>query len=251
MKKFFFITISIILVLSGIFIIRKLFLPPICKVGIVIDDFGYNLNNLDALFKIKLPVTLAILPNLKYSRRVLEEAKHRRYETILHMPMEPKLGAEDNQIKLEQKTILVKMSREEILETLRQAIESLPGIKGVSNHMGSKATSDYRVMKTVLSELKKEDLYFLDSLVTNRSLCRRVSREVEIGFAERDVFLDGNLDPEYIRNQFNRLIGIAKEKKEAVGICHDRQNTISVLKEMMPYFKKQGVKFVFLSELVR
>lgn len=251
MKKIALVVIILVLIFGSIFIIKRFFPPPLCKVAIVIDDFGYNLNNLDALFKIKLPVTLAILPNLKYSRQVLAEAKRHRYETILHIPMEPKLGAEDNQIKLEQKTILVKMSREEILETLRQAIESMPGIKGISNHMGSKATSDYRTMKIILSELKKENLYFLDSLVTNRSLCRRISREIGIGFAERDVFLDGKVDPQYIRNQFKRLIEIAKEKKKAVGICHYRQITISVLKEMMPYFRRQGVKFVFLSELVR
>ncbi len=35
------------------------------KVAIVMDDFGYNMNNFDALFSIGQPVTLSILPDLR------------------------------------------------------------------------------------------------------------------------------------------------------------------------------------------
>ena len=40
------------------------------RIAIVLDDWGYSLNNLRSVDEIEYPLTLAILPNLPYSRRV-------------------------------------------------------------------------------------------------------------------------------------------------------------------------------------
>ena len=45
------------------------------KIAIVLDDFGYNADNLDVLFAINSPLTVSVLPNLPYSRRIAEEAR--------------------------------------------------------------------------------------------------------------------------------------------------------------------------------
>ena len=64
---------------------KKRFANP--RVVIVLDDFGNNMNNVEALFSIGIPVTLSILPNLKYSSRIAREALDRGYEVILHLPL--------------------------------------------------------------------------------------------------------------------------------------------------------------------
>src|SRR3989338_8265922 len=61
--------------------------PP--KVAIVMDDFGYNMNNLDEFFSIKRPITLSILPNLTYSTKIAQLGRTNGYEVILHLPLEP------------------------------------------------------------------------------------------------------------------------------------------------------------------
>ena len=52
-----------------------------------------------------------------------------------------------------------------VVELLEKNIESVPGLSGVSNHQGSKATEDKRVMEIILKDLKKRNLFFFDSRI--------------------------------------------------------------------------------------
>lgn len=216
------------------------------KIAIVIDDFGYNLNNLPLLKKIREPITVSVLPHLSYSRAMAENLNSLGFEVILHLPLEPK-----ERYRLEKDTILTGMNEEAIKAITNRALDGTPFVKGTSNHMGSKATEDERTMSVVFKELKRRRLYFLDSLVTGKSVCRNVSKEVGVPFARRDIFLDNEPDSAYIKGQLNKLKLRAQRLGEAIGIGHDRKLTIEVLKEAIPEFKKQGFKFVYVSDLAR
>lgn len=215
------------------------------KIAIVLDDFGYSLNNVNKLLNIKQPVTFSILPNLQYSGKVAEIAGNNKYETILHLPMESKADYRH----AEKGTISVTMTDEEILSRLRKALASVPGVKGVSNHQGSRATEDKRVMRTIMKYLKNKNLYYLDSKSTSDSVCEKTSDVLGERFAKRDVFLDNSSDPDYIENQMVLLKEIALRRGYAVGIGHDRKNTIKVLSRVMPKMAEEGIEFVFLSKL--
>jgi len=217
------------------------------RVAIVLDDFGYNMNNVDYLFEAGEPVTLSILPGLSYSGKVANAARENGYESILHLPLEPYDGGG----RLEKNTIMSDMDEDEILSLLNAALESVPYVKGVSNHMGSKATGDARVMGIIFRELKKRGLFFLDSLSTSESVCGDVAREAGMGYARRSIFLDNESDPEYIRGQLQHLAEQAVETGSAIGIGHDRVNTVEVIREMAQDMKGRGIRFVFLSELVK
>ena len=67
----------------------KVSVPIKGKIAIVLDDWGYNLNNLKTLKKIRYPITASILPNLSYSKALAGELHKRSIEIILHLPMEP------------------------------------------------------------------------------------------------------------------------------------------------------------------
>ena len=224
----------------------KAAIPAKGKIAIVIDDFGYNLNNLPLLKTIKQPITVSVLPHLSYSQTMAENLNALGFEVILHLPLEPK-----ERYRLEKDTILTGMSDETIKAVTNRALDGIPFIRGVSNHMGSKATQDRRTMSIVFQELKKRRLYFLDSLVTGKSVCRNIAKETGIAFARRDIFLDNEPDTAYIKGQLNKLKARAQRLGEAVGIGHDRRQTIEVLKEVIPEFKRQGYKFVYVSDLAR
>jgi hypothetical protein len=87
--------------------------------------------------------------------------------------------------------------------------------------------------------LKKRGLFFIDSRTTAESLCEPSARLFQVPFAQRDVFIDHRLKPDFIRNQIRELIRIAKKNGEAVGIMHPHSMTLKVLQEMMPDLKKQ------------
>jgi polysaccharide deacetylase 2 family uncharacterized protein YibQ len=222
--------------------------PPVVKgkIAIVIDDWGYNLQNLDILDQIQYPLTISILPNLSYSKSVAEILHKRGMEIILHLPMEP-----HEKFRLERNTILTSMDAQTIRKIIAEDLDNIYYAKGVSNHMGSKATEDVKTMTIVFDELRKRNLFFLDSIVSGRSICFNLARKMHLGFIKRDIFLDNKEETGYIRGQIHKLRNRARIYGKAVGIGHNRQITLEVLKEVMPELEKQGYKFVFVSELVK
>lgn len=214
-------------------------------IAIVLDDWGYNMRNVEFISNIKRPVTLAVLPGLSNSKKIAQIGHNQGMEIILHMPME----SVGKQPQYEKNTIFINMSDQEVLSKLRKSITEVPFISGVSNHQGSKITADTHVMNIVTDELKKRGLYFLDSLTNTKSVAFEVASKKNIRCFKRDVFLDDNSDEEYIRNQLYSLFEFAKRNGSAVGIGHDRPNTIKVLESTMPELEKQGVCFVKVSEL--
>jgi polysaccharide deacetylase 2 family uncharacterized protein YibQ len=248
----------IIALLAGVIILQWLFifekhrkaagpLPAIKgKIAIVLDDWGYNLHNMPVLPQIKQHFTAAVLPSLAYSRRVAEALKEQGIEIALHLPLEPheKYGLEKN-------TIFTTSSKEEILRVLNEGLGSVKYAKGVTNHMGSRATEDERVMGIIFGELKRRNLYFLDNMDTRESICLIVARNAGIHFGRRDVFLDNLKEPEYIKGQLLKLKEKAKRYGRAIGVGHDNKVTLEVLAEVMPQMEKEGYRFVFLSEFLK
>ena len=217
------------------------------KIAIVLDDWGYSLDNLVPLQEINLPLTLAILPFNSYSRKIAEFAHGHNFEVIIHMPMEPE---EKEKLGLEPKTLMTYMSDETINSILNDAFDNIPYAKGMNNHMGSFATQDSKFIARIFRQLKKRNFYFLDSFVVFNSVCERISKDIGIKFAKRAIFLDNESKPEQIRAQLMELVYQVDKNGQAIGIGHDRKNTLLVLKEVMPQLADEGYQFVFVSELV-
>jgi polysaccharide deacetylase 2 family uncharacterized protein YibQ len=217
------------------------------RIALVIDDWGYNLKNRDFITDNDFHVTLAILPFKEHSTHVAQLAYHKNKDVMIHMPMEPH---NKENYGLEENTILTSMDNKSVARLLDGAFAVVPYAKGVNNHMGSRATEDTRIMKVVMEYLKARDLFFLDSLVTSRSVCSGLAKKLHLDFAQRDVFIDNEIDAVYIRSQILKLAQRAKQMGIAVGIGHDRPLTIEVLKEMIPELEAEGYRFVNLSEII-
>lgn len=245
--------LSVIIVISLIFGLRKVCfrgkeIEDKPKVAIVIDDWGYNLKCLNILEGLNVPITVSILPNLRYSSKTAKKAKELNQEVILHLPMDPE--TQGRTIGLEKNTITTEMSDEEVLENLKLAFASVPGACGVSNHMGSRATCDFRLMSVIFSELNKRKLFFLDNLVTNKSVCEELTGQMKTRFVSRDFFLDNLDEDEYIAGRFKELTELVLERGEAVAVGHARTKTMKALKEAIPRMQEEGIEFIFVSELV-
>lgn len=218
------------------------------RIAIVLDDWGYSVNNLKFVKEIREPLTLAILPGRAYSGFIAQAAAELGKEVILHLPLEP--HQENTKYSLEPDTILTTMPKAQVAKILENDIKSVQGIKGVSNHMGSYATENKPLMKIIFLELKKRKLYFLDSF-TGKTVGKDLAREMGVFYARRQVFLDNENEPSYILGQIELLAKIAAQTGFAIGIGHDRSSTLEVLVRAMPDLRKQGYKFVYVSELVK
>lgn len=217
------------------------------RLAFVIDDFGYSAEAINAFAAMPRPVTFAVIPYRQFSNEAASRALSAGHQVMLHLPMEPLTASEQS----EATTVKVAMSDQEIRDTVTKAIGAVPGIVGVNNHQGSKATADRRVMRTVLGVLKTNDLFFVDSRTNGQSVAADTARQLGVRTGSNEVFLDNHNDVDYVKGQLRTAIRLAIQHGNAIVIGHARLTTATALREMIPDIEAAGVNIVFASQLVK
>lgn len=213
--------------------------------AVVLDDFGYSIKNFSKIQDLGIPLTLAVLPGLRYSREACEMGIAKNLEIILHLPMEP----EAKTWAREKNTVMAGMGEVEVAAILDESLGSLKGVSGVSNHMGSKATGDKKAALALMSSLKEKDLFFLDSYTTARSVCQESAGVYNVRYFKRDIFIDNDLNKNSIKSRLMEAADIALRKGSAIAIGHDKTETLDALREVAPDLKNKGIRFVTLTKL--
>jgi polysaccharide deacetylase 2 family uncharacterized protein YibQ len=220
---------------------------PEGKVALVIDDFGEaDYKTSQGFFHIDQPLTIAVLPHARTSREMAVQAREKGIEVILHLPMEP----HNPQINPGKEAIFVNLSPEEIQDRVRRSLADVPHARGVSNHMGSKATEDKTVMGTVLEEVRKQGLFWIDSRTSLNSVAFDQAKENGVRVAQNSMFLDSEPEVEKILAKLERMYQEATTGEQLLAIAHCRPLTLQVLREEIPKLEKRGITFVHASELV-
>ncbi len=219
--------------------------PPL--VAIIIDDIGYDQRIANQFIEMDVPLTFSMLPYSPFSRRIVERARAKGLEIMLHLPMEPN---EYPTVKPGPGALLSEMSPDEFISQLRQNLDQIQGIKGVNNHMGSRISASPERMRQIFSILKRKDLYYVDSRTTTETVARPSANLLHLPFAERDIFIDHVDDPAFIRSQLERLIRRAHQQGYAVGIAHPHPNTVQSINAFLPRLK-ESVTLVPASMVVR
>jgi|GEM_PF-2768554 len=215
------------------------------KLAIVLDDFGYNYNAATQGFlAMDKVLNISIIPGHDYSRQIAADAARRGHAVMLHMPMEPfdYAGGEENYI------LKPGMRIPEVQRRLTSARQSVPNAVAMNNHMGSRATSDEKLMHALANVMLKEDLPFLDSYTYGGSVVEKVFRHYRLPSLKRDIFLDNVNEAEAIRTQIRQAVKIALKHGEAIAIGHDRPVTYEVLEEMLEEIDDAGVELVRITE---
>jgi polysaccharide deacetylase 2 family uncharacterized protein YibQ len=212
---------------------------------LIIDDLGFDGQPLERLMKLDPNVNLAILPNGTRAAEFANRLHERGFEVLCHLPMQPK-GREVPG----KGAILTSMSDAEIAQATRANIEAVPYARGVNNHMGSLATSDRRVMTSVIGAIP-DGMYFIDSRTAGTSVGSDVARELNVRTAARHVFLDDAQNERAVRHQLQELADAAEKRGVAVGIGHPYPVTMRVLADGVPELRARGFRFVRASAIVR
>lgn len=217
------------------------------KIAIIIDDLGNSKRVDDEVLAIDAPLTVSVFPLLSDSKNAAEKASSNGMEVMLHLPMEPH---DYPRVNPGEGVLLTDMDDIAIITQLYEDMKSVPGIKGVNNHMGSKFTEDVERMRIVLKQLKDKGLYFVDSKTSPRSRSDKTAREMGLRAGARDIFLDNEQDESHILGQIEELKKIARKYGSAIGIGHPYPVTIAALKKAIPGVEKE-FNIVHASELVR
>ncbi|MFV2060579.1 MAG: divergent polysaccharide deacetylase family protein [Gammaproteobacteria bacterium] len=216
-------------------------------VSIIIDDLGDRLKDGMRAVSLPAPYTYSFLPNTPFAKRLAIAANSMNKEVMLHIPMQATNGK-----KLGPNGLTSDMSREVFDKTLLDAFNSIPHVRGVNNHMGSLLTANKQNMSWVMNIVAHQgnELYFVDSRTTAKSVIVQAAKENNINVLSRDTFIDFDTSKESISRQIQYLIKIAKKNGSAIGIAHPYPTTLEVLEIAWPIFYEQGVDLIPVSELI-
>ena len=189
----------------------------------------------------KIPLTIAVLPNLAYSKQSANLTVQYGKTLILHQPMQAiNLSTDPGP-----NAIMPQMSADQIRSLVSENLDSL-GVKiGLNNHEGSLITADTYAMKAVMEVYKSRGMFFLDSRTNSQSVCKSVASEYGVKLYERNIFLDNTPNQDDMIAMFKSGIEIAKKNGSVVMIGHvwSGKNLADVLQKMYDEFTPQG--FIF------
>ncbi len=218
------------------------------RIAIVIDDFGYQEQNLVLSFcELPQPITFSIFPGEKHTAWIAQQAIEKNHGVMVHLPMEPI----DYPVRDPgPNAIFSDYAPEKIAELTQDALASVPYAKGMNNHMGSRITQNFEAMKAVLQVVKRWNFFFIDSVTSPQSMAYAIARDMGIPSDRNALFLDIVEDEDAVVKRLYRLAARARHEGTVIGIGHAKPNTLHALQRMLPELTKQGFVFVLAEEAV-
>ena len=217
--------------------------PP--RIAILIDDLGNDREAGSRTLALPAAVGVAVLPMTPYAKSMAEVASSQGRDLLLHLPLESLDAAE-----LGPGGVAAGSSPRALEQALAQGLASVPGAKGVNNHMGSLLTQAPGSMRVLLGAVRARGLYFVDSYTTERSVALGVARELGVPATRRDVFLDPEPGDAAIAEQWQRLLAMARERGVALAIGHPNPTTLAFLERELPGLSARGYQLTKVSEVV-
>lgn len=212
----------------------------------VFDDGGQNLYDLQKFLELPFPITIAVLPKLKYSAESAKRVRNSGHELILHQPMQ----AINRSVNPGPGAITPEMTEEEVRKMLLSNINEIGPIAGMNNHEGSAITADIAKMEVILKTASDCGIFFLDSRTNVKTVVPLVAKEMGYNYYERNIFLDNEKTRENALMELKKGLDIANKKGSAVMIGHvwSADFLPAFLKELYPELVKNGYKFSVVSE---
>lgn len=215
------------------------------RVAIIIDDVGYNLTSGRQLAELPAALTLAVLPHSPHGVELAELAHQRGKEIMLHVPMSTEVPRQ-----LDVGGLTGEMNQQEFERTLDGNLASIPHVRGLNNHMGSRLTRQPQPMQWLMNVLAEEQLFFIDSRTTAASVALQTAEDFQVPTRKRDVFLDNSRALADMQHEFDRLILLAQRQGSAIAIGHPYPETVTFLRQALPQLAARGIELVPVSQLL-
>lgn len=216
------------------------------RLAVVIDDGGRDLETQRIYEKMGIPLTLAVMPNQSHTKEAAANWAAAGLPVMIHQPMESVSGK-----GMEPVVLLTSMTAEEMRGVLQKSFAQIPQAVGMNNHQGSKATVHRPTMNVVAKELAARGMWFLDSATNTTTAADAACAAYGVPYVRNELFVDNEADVEAIKTMIRKGAALAKERGHAVIIGHCRPKTAEAFRQIVPELRRDGIVFVYVSELLK
>lgn len=192
------------------------------RVAVVVDDLGNQWQSGLTAIQVPFIQTIAIMPGLPYTVPLAESTVEAGKTVIVHAPM-----SNESDFPLGPLGLNRADGDQQLLANLTMGMDSVPHAEGLSNHMGSRLTRDAEAMGWVMAELRERDWFYLDSVTVSNTQGWRMAEQMGVPWNRRQVFLDHEPTPEFIEQQWQLALRIARQNGSVTVICHPYPETLA------------------------
>ncbi|MDD5070939.1 MAG: divergent polysaccharide deacetylase family protein [Candidatus Omnitrophica bacterium] len=214
------------------------------QIALIFDDLGENLKELKDIYSLDIPLTVSVIPGLKFSQNIAHISYRCGFSVFIHIPLEAK---EEDYPTDKYPFIKVSDSKSRVDSLLKYYLNFSQVAIGVNNHMGSLATEDSKLMRWVLAKVKENDLIFVDSRTSLKSVGYDIAKSYGLICGYNQGFIDSVDTLEAIDKKIDKLVEIVSEKGKIIVIAHPRQRTLGVLARRLPELKRK-INFVTIKD---
>jgi len=200
--------------------------PVLAGLAIVMDDLGEDMQAVQTLLALRMPITFAIWPHARHAREAALAAHAAGCAVLIHQPMEAIGGMNPGPNALR-----VGMSSGRMEAVFRQSLARVPHAEGLNNHMGSRFTSRPEEVRLFCGIVADSGLFVLDSVTHPASVLYKEARAAGIPAARRDLFLDAKPGKAVALARLREAARLALHGKQVIVIGHPRADTLAALRE--------------------
>lgn len=219
------------------------------RIAFVVLDLPRDSTSLVQAFRASpIPFTFAFradAPGAGWLSREMREAKR---AVFLELPMEPR-GYPANDPG--RGAILLDQSRIEIEDRIARALSAVGPVSGVISRYGSAAVNDNDVMRSVLGELRRRGIPFVDAHGAGPSVVEEVGEEI----GARAITLGGSLEggsvsAAAVRARLKTLTDRAAQRGALVVTLRANAVTLGALEAARPGWGADGIEAVPATEVI-
>ena len=195
------------------------------RIAIIITGLGLSRAATEVAIQ-RLPgaVTLAFDPYADELQEWIARARRAGHEVLLSLPLESgDLPARDPGPF----ALLTTLEPKENLRRLEFVLARVSGYVGVLLRLGSRFTADDKQVRPLLKALKGRGLMVVDNRPGKKSLTTKISAELGLPRALKDIVLDRVPSRAFIEAQLAALEGAARRKSRAVAVGTPYPSTLA------------------------
>ncbi len=219
------------------------------RVAIVIGGLGLSqTGSQQAIQTLPPEVTLAFSPEGNSLLRWMQAARQDGHEVLMQIPLEP---YDYPRVNPGRNTLTVDASPAATLENLHRTMGRITNYTGVMNYMGARFTAEPEAMTTVIQDIAKRGLLYLDDGTSARSKADGIAAQQGAPFAAADLLIDASQDRGAILKKLDELERIARAKGTAIATGSAFDVTVEAVTSWANEAKARGIEIVPVSALVR